>query len=396
MLNIGIISLFCDKRNYGGTLQAYALCRVLNDMGYTSEQIMLGKYSGFRNIDLKVIQKKPSILRKILKPLKPIYRAIKKIELSKREKLKEKWREVFGKFNEKFVPCSKREYNEINMSDTLSIYDVFITGSDQVWNPIWYFEPFFLTFVSNGAPKLSYAASISQKELSPKAKSIYKENLKDFFAISVREKEAVELIQDISPVKVEYVLDPTMLLSAEQWDDIVSERIINEKYLFCYFLSDDKNMRNVAKKYANEHGLKIVNIKHATGEYHANDKWFANYNMDAPPPNDFLSYIKYSDVVFTDSFHATVFSILYKKQFFVFTRPSYNGMETRIASLMNIFEIKNRFFDINKTINIKHLNEVVEIDYSKEFDKFEYMKTVSMNYLKSNLEKIKKVRNNEN
>jgi hypothetical protein len=222
-------------------------------------------------------------------------------------------------------------------------------------------------------------------ELSTEVKQLYKERLKDFSAISVREKDAVDLLKEFVSQQVEHVLDPTLLLNVEQWDRITSERIIQEKYAFCYFLGEDNEMRNIAKSYAQEHNLVLVNMKHASGQYHKVDINYSDRNLEAPAPTDFLSLIKYAEMVFTDSFHACVFSLLFKRQFFAFERAGYRNMGTRIISLMELFGTESRFCNTAERRNIKYIDQQPLIDYSKECSLFDQMKLTSINFLEKSL-----------
>lgn len=239
-------------------------------------------------------------------------------------------------------------------------------------------------------PKISYAASISQPNLSPKAEQVYKEHLKDFFAISVREKNAVDIIKKITQKEIDYVLDPTLLLKREQWEMVASDRLIRDSYVFCYFLGGDNEIRNIAKEYAKKHNLTLVNMRHAAGHYHKADIDYGDIKMDAPSPNDFLSFIKDADMVFTDSFHASVFSLMFQRQFFVFERDGHKNMSTRITSLMELFETDNRFCNTVEKMTVEYICQQPSIDYIKERKLFEQMKNTSIAFLENNLKKAAK------
>ena len=266
MKKIGILTHYHNTTNYGGMLQAYALCKRINTFGLYGEQIAIDYIEATKNLDYTLRYLK---IKKLLKPIKPIYRALRNFknrrEIKRDAILKKSWEDSFASFNNDWVPHSNRSYTEKNISEAVGIYDAFIVGSDQVWNPIWYFEPFFLSFVPKGTPKISYAASISQNQLSDKVKKIYATHLKDFKAISVRESSAVELLSNIAPTKVECVLDPTLLLTKEEWDEVAAERTISQSYAICYFLGNNANMRKVVTDFAKKK-------KHYIGEHNACDR----------------------------------------------------------------------------------------------------------------------------
>ena len=233
---IGILTHYYRSNNYGGNLQAYALCRFINEkVPYVSaEQVSYDIYS------LQTRKRKRYSLSKVIKKLKikltyTINRTIKKeiyIELDKRKK-------AILKFNQESIPHSIKIYNRLNINECNSEYDIFITGSDQVWHPNVLCPAYLLSFTEKDKAKLSYAASVAKDILTEEEKQIFKEALRDYKAISVRENEAISLLIDISPMEPELVLDPVLLLTREKWDFVSTERIVEEPYLFCYFLGDD-------------------------------------------------------------------------------------------------------------------------------------------------------------
>ena len=181
-----------------------------------------------------------------------------------------------------------------------------------------------------------------------------------------------------------------LLPERECWEDVTSERYTQEPYVFCYFLGSDAEVRNIAKEYAKSRSLKLINIKHAAGNYHASDINYGDISPDAPSPNEFLSLIKYADTVFTDSFHASVFSFIFKRQFFVFERTGHKSMSTRITSLMSLLETENRFCDIAERKTFAYISAQKPIDYDKNFNGFEMMRENSLNFLKNNLNEAEK------
>ena len=385
MIRIGILSHYHNSTNYGGALQAYALCKVLNDMGYDSEQIDVDCFAECKNLTETV-----SITKKIIRKIKPIYRGLNTLRYHKSKVLRCNLQSAFRDFNENFIPHSAKKYDCKNIAETLDRYDIFIVGSDQVWNPIWYFEPFFLSFAPSDVPKISYAASIAQSKLSLDVKQIYKQHLKDFCAVSVREENAVELLKDISPVDVEYVLDPTLLLDDGEWKHIASKKIVDKPYVFCYFLGENNKIRSIAKEYAHKHNLVLVNIQHATGQYHKSDIDYGDIRLEAPSPNDFLSLTEYADMVFTDSFHACVFSLIFKRQFFVFEREGHTNMSSRITSLMNLYKTENRLCNTVERVNTEYIYRQQNIDYSKTGLLSEQKKRASIDFLVRNLNEATK------
>lgn len=385
MKKVAILTHYHNTTNYGGALQAYALCKVVDGMGYHSEQVDIDCFAECKNLYYK-----PPKWKEKLFFIRPLFRALKRLKPNRQKKLRNRLKAAFQQFNNEEIPHSKLQYDKNNIAESIKEYDIFVVGSDQVWNPIWYFEPFFLTFVPDCIPKFSYAASISQNVLSKEVKQIYAKNLKDFQAISVRESSAKTLLEDVVSIEVEHVLDPTLLLSREEWDFIANKRQISQRYLFCYFLGNDTKIRALAESFAKKQGLLLVNVKHATAQYHKTDLFFGDVKLEAPSPKDFLSLIKNAEYVFTDSFHATVFSLIYNKQFFVFNRMGHIEMRSRIDSITSLFEVENRFCDEEDKVSLQFIEGIPSIDYSKISEKYLLMKEKSIAFLKENLEKAEK------
>lgn len=390
-MKIGIITHYYQSTNYGGNLQAYALCKKLLDNGIQAEQISfsflsgngMSRYARFAEASfMENVKKAWNYACAINNKYQTQYndRKIANNLLSRKA--------AVLTFNKVCIPHSERVYTAKTIQDCVDYYDGFITGSDQVWNPLWYFPPFFLNFVPVGKKKLSYAASISQSELSLEQREIFRENLKDFSAISVREASAAELIQDLSQVCVTQVLDPTLLLSNSEWDTICAERMIREPYLFCYFMEADQSMREKATSYAKRKHLKTVTLPHLSGHFRMCDANFGDIQLYDVSPECFLSLIKYADEIFTDSFHGTAFSCLYQKQFLVFARSGQMGMDTRITSLMSLFHTEKRFCNSEEWVSLAYIEGLAPIDYSHPLPEFEKMKRHSEKFLFSNLSKV--------
>lgn len=382
-MKIGITTHYYNSNNYGGNLQAYALCKVLQNNGIDAEQICFSRQP--KKTSLRQTLKNDGVLVFTKKAVKKLFDKIKKLAPKNKKVLAqlEKRKQNFLKFNQS-IPHSQKVYNQNDVASANDVYDLFITGSDQVWHPSAINQAYSLEFVKE-KPKISYAASISKSSLTDNQKEYFKNFLKDYKAVSVREQNAVDILKDLSPVSVDWVLDPTMLLPADDWQQILQECDVKGEYLFCYFLGDDKNQRKRAKEYAKQNGLKIVDIPHLQGRYEKADKNFADISIQDASPEQFLWLIKNAKCVFTDSFHSTVFSLIFKKQFYVFERAGYKGMGGRIVSLLSLFDLNDRFVLDEKSKNLDYVNGLNKIDFSKDFDKFNQMKNKSINFLLGNL-----------
>ncbi|MBQ8351565.1 MAG: polysaccharide pyruvyl transferase family protein [Clostridia bacterium] len=364
-MKIGIITHYYKSRNYGGNLQAYALCEVLRKLGNESEQISLSRTNN-KNIKGKISDLLNSVLR--LKHISCIW------NLRKRNK-------AIQHFNIHQIPHSK-VYHEKNIVHSANDYDVFITGSDQVWHPKACCDAYLLQFVPSTKIKISYAASVATDQLTTEIKDWYQEAFQSFDAISVREESSAKLLSDISPCEIEVLLDPTLLLDKNDWNKILEESEIKEKYIFCYFLGADQKGREVALAYAREHGLKVVSLPHLLGAYRSCDKNYGDYQLYDVSPGKLLSLIKNAEHIFTDSFHAAVFSLIFEKQFNVFQRKGAETMSVRISSLLDLYDLTDMFCDDISKVDLAYIESLASIQYQTEFEKFESAKEQSIQYLK--------------
>ncbi len=247
--------------------------------------------------------------------------------------------------------------------------DYSIVGSDQVWNPDYLRTRPFLLNVPNNSIKIAYAASIGKEELNKDELDRFREALKDYKAISVRERSAKELLQPLTDKKVEVVLDPTLLLDKTEYEkletkpDDIKE---NEKYVFCYILGGREQM-DAIKEFADKKGYKVLLFS---------DKSGSSYGIE-----EFLYLIHHAELICTDSFHACVFSFIFEKPFVAFRRTgTADYMYTRLQNLIETFELKGREFN-GKNIT----SENVKADYSEAKKILEKEQKKSMEFLKNAL-----------
>ena len=386
----GIITHYYKSTNYGGNLQAYALQRcICEKLKLPIEQMCYDLWNHENNKKRTIknyFNKKRlnGILKKVFIYVKSKIKTIILIIFGKNKKDKLRV-QAFEEFNSVLIKNNGIRLIDSNIVECNKDYDVFITGSDQVWNLRWYRKPFFLDFVQEGKKKISYAASISMDYLTDEQKELFKNHLKDFKAISVREKQAISLLEGLTPVEPQLVVDPTLLLSREDWDNICSERIVKEKYIFCYALGDNKIMRKLLKKYAKKHKCKIVFIPFVSGNQSLYNISFGDIRLSYVTPQDFISLIKHAEYVFTDSFHGTVFSYIYQKQFFVFNRTKNGDMNSRIFNIVELFNCEERFIYKKEELNLEYLESLKPIEYSYN-EKLEKLIESSKEFLRVNLE----------
>lgn len=320
---IGIIT-FHTALNYGAVLQTYALQNFLNNTGMNNEVInyqcpYIEKcYKPFHVSEGKILN---SIVRGIL-----FGRIIKKKK------------KVFQEFVSNKLNISRKYFTVKDLSEAKVQYCFFITGSDQVWSPISadFDIAYFLPFAADNQ-KYSYAASIGTTELTDEQIAELTKRINGFSVVSIRESSNQALLEKIDPTKEVMVhIDPTLLLSQADWCKLTVESIIKEPYLLIFNVEKCINNIQFAKKIASEQHLKIVYINERTM---VKDK--AIQYIQAPSPEMFLTLFANAEVVVTNSFHGTVFSLIFQKDFYV-ELDNKKQRNIRAEALLDMVHIQNR------------------------------------------------------
>lgn len=256
----------------------------------------------------------------------------------------------FKKFSDKYINSVFDYEIKPDLNDR---YDYFIAGSDQIWNPHYVdLKNEFLQFADRNK-RIAYAASFGVSEISDDKIEIVKKGLEGIDYISVREQAGAKIVKDLTGRDVPVLVDPTLLLTAEEWERVMERPAwyCDEKYILVYFLSKlpnkiKKDIHNLSEKYK----LKIVDLMDRE-----------NIDYYCSPPSEFLYLIKNCSLMYTDSFHGTVFSILNKKPFVVSSRENVSmNMDSRIDTLLSMFHLENR--KISKDNNYKIANPM-EIEF---------------------------------
>lgn len=357
-MSIGIFTHYYHSLNYGGMLQAYALAKYLNQKGFSAEQVCFDFSSEpFQPARPRAEYRAQSADNLLVKNCRRLWRSLRYrlVEKRREQYYADYKRDVLPRRAEKFsafqdrVPHSEQVYSPDSVASAAKRYDCLLSGSDQVWNFSWFNPAFFLDFPDSDARKIAYAASAGKASFEPEEIRYLKRTLPAFRSLSVRESDlADELNRLLETDSVVQTIDPTLLLSREDWDEIASPRLVRSKYLFCYFLHNDDKLCRLAKRFARTHHLRIVTIPFPGIEYNAADVRFGTYRFDDADPADFISLVKHADYIFTDSFHATVFSLIYGKQFAAFPRGDAKGMGSRLLSLTKLFGCEERYCRVDE------------------------------------------------
>lgn len=337
MKKIGIITYHLAN-NLGAVLQAYAL-----------QQTIIKRY----NVDCKILNyyndifKEKSNCTGIKRLPKNLYYSLKSIR--------------FNKFRNKYLIttklCTKDSIKKYNKS-----FDCLITGSDQVWNLSCSREDFtyFLDFCDNiKSKKISYAASVGNYHFTDDDIKKIKPLLEKFDSISIRERDSLEQFKFLNK-NIEVVPDPVFLLEKSDWDFICNKKILHEDYVFVYLIQEDVNVLRAATKYAEENNLRIINNKKSIE--------FIFHNS----PADFISWIKYANKIFTNSFHGTAFSLIYNKDFEADIELKNGDKNNRILNLLKIINAEDKIINSTNNNNISSYN-------------LDYLKNTGFNFLDTEL-----------
>ena len=357
MKKIGIITWF-KYENYGTALQAISLQKFLRNNGEYVELIDFD----LNDENLNIKKNKDKLIKKIY--LK-FGRFVYKIQ---RKKYKDDFVSKSNNFKKIiFENClfSRKIENDFDYVNVCNSYDILLFGSDQIWNPSWYHPYYYANYESINAKRVAYAPSFGVNKIVNNKKEI-RNALKRFSSIAVREKTGCDIVKKISGCDSSLVLDPTFLLSSKEWEKFESSLFIDEKYILCYFLSDNFYHWTAVKRFAKEKKLKLVVIPQNGFSYIMSDNVIRKCGVD-----DFLSLIHNAEFVITDSFHGTVFSIIYRKKFVVFERHDNK----------NILSQNSRIYDLLKLVKLE--NYILKYNSSKII----YNKNIPFNHLYDDLKK---------
>ncbi|MCH1661444.1 polysaccharide pyruvyl transferase family protein [Enterococcus faecium] len=366
------IQTIVDYDNYGNRLQNYALQKILEKKKH--EVVTLK--NDFQNPYLPVVQSGKN-LNKIIHSMRDGSFFIKirnKIKLRRKLKLINKYQksrnDAFRRYTDKYIYESREVFNnDLTNINELETFDCFVIGSDQVWN---YEFPRFSKFdflPSVHQPKISYAASFGVNSIREDLKKFYKNNLSTIEYISVREDKGKEIINELLPEKeVKVVLDPTLMLSKQEWENLIAEnKTYRQKFVLTYFLDEPtKENQKYIKKIATENNLEIKQLADVFDE----ELWLAD-------PAEFVNLFSQAEMIFTDSFHACVFSIIFEKYFEIFERnTSLKSMNSRIETLMSNLHTGNRWHRGNsKTLEIPDYKTINEFLGQKREESFEFLES---------------------
>lgn len=359
---VGIMTMH-RVMNYGSALQAYALQKKVLDLGFDCEII---DYH-FPNVEHLLYQNPNGIESKesFYSYLRPLLAYCKREVMGLNRQLGNK-RLLFNAFyKDNFVLSSKQYPTRLVLEKDPPIYDIYLTGSDQVWNSkyVGYDTSFMFSFVKDNHPKVSYAASFSAASIPEIYVSTYRNELKKYSKISVREETGIFLVHDLTDMDAELVCDPTLLLSGSEWKKLAEKSTIKLgiKYILVYILDYVYNpypeINHIVERISNILKLPIIVI----GENRLKGA-FKEKKVSSVGPYEFLYLLQNASFVITNSFHGTAFSLNFNIPFYSIVRDKSQN-DSRIYGLLQSVNAENRILVYNeKFSDVKLSKEIGTIE----------------------------------
>ena len=379
-MRIGVVTVH-KAPNYGANLQAYATWKFITNNGHYCEILDMSLQPEGERFPLS----RPEYYQKNKEPFRI------RIKLLARKILV-----LFGVKKPIYIPplilpSAQRKFNAfnelINYSSTYNTlealysqppqYDVYLTGSDQVWNPnSGRLRDVDLLSFADSKQRISLSASFGVNCISKEDKKKIKKELYKFKSISVREEAGKRIINDVLPRNdVEVLIDPTMLLTADEWDKVAKkpkqlDNLKNKRYILTYFLGNlSMDKKGKIEEIAQKNNCEIINILDKNSPFYQTG------------PSEFLYLEKNAILICTDSFHSCVFSILYNRPFLVFQREgNVNKMNSRIETLLNKFNLEDR--EVNENIT----DDKLKYDYSQAYKILENERDKTKIFIKNALD----------
>lgn len=370
MKKIGIITIE-QVNNYGAELQAFATQRALQQMGHDAEIINYCYYKDWRFKDTKMsapfipMTGKQKILYwvkyRLINGVMSIVAPLLHPRLARRNKR-------FAEFHRENTKMSRRYMSMPELYAEHMNYDVYVAGSDQVWNPSASssIEPYFLSFALSTSKRISYASSFGVSEISKNLQERYKSLLNNIDNISVREQTGVSLVKQLTGREATLVLDPTLLLDREQWRDVMKHMSgIPDKYILVYQLLPSATIPQLALQLGREMECPVLFLaKRAYGIKAPNGMQVV---YDAGPA-EFVDLIANAQCVVTNSFHGTAFSVNFGVPFFTVLNPNRKS-NARMTSLLGQVGLEKRIVyenaDISSLTAAEPISSTVQDELSK-------------------------------
>jgi len=354
MKKVGIVTIY-DLNNYGNRLQNYAVQEILSENGFDAISFKNRESTNGKSNHSLLIRSIISIFK-----LRDIHTFLINNKRGKRYR-------NFVKFNKTYIKSSKKYLTFYNAQKISENFDFFVVGSDQVWNPKFgRMKSVDLLAFFKGEGRIAFAPSLGGIDIIPNNvdSNFLKSELTKFKFLSTRETHGAKLLNNLlNTNRVVTLLDPTLLLDTNKWAKMAknSPILIKNKYILLYFLKYNyQSTLFEIEQYAIKNGLIVINIMDKNSPYYSCG------------PDSFLHLIQNAEFIFTDSFHGTVFSILFGKTFQVFKRSQNDIMYSRIENLLSFLKLYNVEYNgtLNwkSSINFENVYQILKKEQKRELD----------------------------
>jgi len=351
MKKVNIVT-YCTYKSLGSILQAYGLQKQLNILGHKSSILMYKSENQF-------IYQKVNSIKSFCKKIYEIV-ILRKIRAAYHKRINF----IDNNISIKYF----NDYKEVIEKAKEEMCNTYMAGSDQVWQPDNCNPLFFLDFVKDNK-RISYAASMGKTEIPLEKKEVFQKLINNFDYISVREEECADIIKNMTQKEVRVHIDPTFLISAEEWRKISSPYNVKEPYILLYMLYWDKKCKEKIKKFKRKTGLKVLAIADGLSNVYA-DKVLYDIGVE-----EFLWLIDHAEYIITSSFHGTAFATIFNKKFSAIINPK---APSRITNLLKKLSLP--------TVDINELITTSDFDYEKTNQLILIEKNKSIDYLKKVIE----------
>lgn len=360
-MNIAIITWHSGP-NAGTFFQLYGLYKYIESKGHHVEVI---DYHHVRSDLIArgwyyfVSQPFALLKRKIERKKSAIQFAVAESKFHNQIKLRdERFKTMYSGMTFTKVVKTDADFAELNHQ-----FDIFIVGSDQVWNATMLNRRYFLDYVSSERIKAAYCPSMGSGVVLKHQRKVFQRYLSDFDYISTRELRLKEILTPLLSKPVEHLLDPSMLYPRDKYWEMahLPEQFEPNSYLLCYFLPKNDFQAEQARRFAKEHGLKLVVMAMHPYSFQVKDAEI----YAAAGPQEFVGLIANAAVIFTSSFHCTIFSILFHKDVYVFAQKFTNKVadtNQRYIEQLKTYGMMHRYVHWGEEISQQHRQT---IDYEK-------------------------------
>lgn len=363
--------------NFGSSLQAYALQQFLLKQGYDNRIIDYDEYPLRWKIKPFIYDRWYDCLR-ILPSVSENFFPARYRWLRDRNIQQKK----FKAFDTAFLKLTPKHYRNSRAIEKDSHQcAACLCGSDQIWNPLFFDSAMFLDFCTNGkTKKIAYAPSIGAEEIKIHREEI-KKLVNKFDCLSVREEKGASLIKELTGRKAEVVLDPTLLLDKEDWEKIMIKPTLQKPYILCYFLGYEEVPARFIQELRQQSGLDVYI---ATSYFYPCK--IEGIRLSTLSPREFLGLVANAAYICVNSFHGTIFSILFEKQFFCFKRENtcpVQNKNSRIQTLLKMHGLTDRLLPVNS-----HYTPLSDIDFEKVKSLLAENRLRSISYLENALKEF--------